>query len=547
MTATKGRMSDLTRVTPFDTRWFKHTTELFPPWVTEFREHQVKAAEEVVAAFDSGARVVWLDAPVGSGKTLIADMVRRRMVTRALYVCSTKSLQQQVLDDFGYARVLKGRANYGTQRAPFPTITCADCDMTGSVVEGTASCSWCEEPRECEYKVAKAQALGAELAVLNTAYFLNEANWMGGFSKQALTIIDESDLIERELMGFVSLELGRALLRSLRVTVPKKGSHMETIRVWLDQIVKPAAQTRSRGLGGGIDDTRERIRLGRLVQQIGQVMAREDGWVRQNDSEESLVLKPVDVRNDARRILWQHSDRWLLMSGTTISARMEAEALGVEGLEDREDIEWAEVKVPMTFPVENRPVYYCPIAHNVRAEQGNGAREEIARAARQVVAKYPDDKVLIHTHSYEMTRIVVTELGPNTITYTNARDRDAALEKFKAAEGGAVLVAPSMDRGVDLADDLARCIIITKIPYPNLGDRQVSERSHAKDGRLWYLVQTLRGLVQMTGRGMRSETDHADSWILDARFGKVWGRGKRLLPAWWVEAVETVSKRSLSS
>ena len=47
-----------------------------PAWATTFRDVQVQAVAEVLEAFEAGAKVVMLDAPTGTGKTLIAEMVR---------------------------------------------------------------------------------------------------------------------------------------------------------------------------------------------------------------------------------------------------------------------------------------------------------------------------------------------------------------------------------------------------------------------------------------------------------------------------------------
>ncbi len=99
------------------------------------------------------------------------------------------------------------------------------------------------------------------------------------------------------------------------------------------------------------------------------------------------------------------------------------------------------------------------------------------------------------------------------------------------------MLAPSMDRGVDFSHDDARVVVVCKIPYPYLGDRQVSARLHAVGGQSWYTIQTIRTLVQMTGRGVRSASDHAVTYILDKQFKQLYGQNRRMFPEWWREAV----------
>ena len=124
--------------------------------------------------------------------------------------------------------------------------------------------------------------------------------------------------------------------------------------------------------------------------------------------------------------------------------------------------------------------------------------------------------------------------------YDSAQDRESKLDEFKSAAPGAVLVASSMDRGVDLPDDQCRVVVIMKTPFLNLGDKQISTRLHSdkKGGQLWYNVNAIRTLVQMTGRGMRSPEDYCQTYILDEQFGRLYRENKFLFPEWWRAALK---------
>jgi Rad3-related DNA helicase len=59
-------------------------------------------------------------------------------------------------------------------------------------------------------------------------------------------------------------------------------------------------------------------------------------------------------------------------------------------------------------------------------------------------------------------------------------------------------------------------------------------------------VATIRTLVQMTGRGVRSADDWAVTYVLDGSFYKVLKDNRGLLPKWWREALDTrTTKRDL--
>lgn len=110
-----------------------------PAWAHTIRPAQQEAVDAIVRRFESGATVVLLDAPTGSGKTLVAELVRRKLGMRAVYVCSDRGLQDQVLRDFAYAQVIKGRRNYPTANRPdaFPELTADDCTGTAE-----RRCDW---------------------------------------------------------------------------------------------------------------------------------------------------------------------------------------------------------------------------------------------------------------------------------------------------------------------------------------------------------------------------------------------------------------------
>jgi ATP-dependent DNA helicase DinG len=99
-------------------------------------------------------------------------------------------------------------------------------------------------------------------------------------------------------------------------------------------------------------------------------------------------------------------------------------------------------------------------------------------------------------------------------------------------------VSPSMERGVSLDGDLARFIIILKCPYLYLGDKIVATRVYSgATGQSWYTASMLLTVLQMSGRGMRSEDDSCTTYILDSNFSKTLNRNARMLPHWWRDAI----------
>lgn len=199
------------------------------------------------------------------------------------------------------------------------------------------------------------------------------------------------------------------------------------------------------------------------------------------------------------------------------------------------------ITVPSSFPISRRPIYIHPIASLTRKTEEN-ALPLISQAVAKVVAKHPDDRILIHTVSYKLTTAIQKYLDNEghalrVVAYHSAAEKQRAIDTY-LCQPASILLAPSLDRGIDLPQDDCRIIIVCKVPFPNLGDKQISARIHRPGGNTWYAVRTIRSLVQMTGRGMRSELDSCESYILDKSFiDQIWRRSRHLIPQWWADAL----------
>jgi ATP-dependent DNA helicase DinG len=541
----------------------KHPLWRYPMWperFTSFQPHQIDAIVEATLAFNDND-IVLLDAPVGSGKTVIAEAIRRLMnVKGSVYVAHTKGLMDQFLADFPYAALLKGRANYATLTG-HPDITCAECNL--QLVEDPWSgnkrmaCDHCEPWVGCPYKVAKIQALGSRnpagewvdlpppVCVTNTAYFVSEANGPAGMSNRPFVIVDECDTLESILKGIVTLEISERVQKRFKLSPPDKKTVEEAWVEWLNDEALPKFVKAHGALKLEKDKTvaqaKEFTFLTRMVDKLvvlDQLL--KDGNALYDGYETGkIAFKPVSMRMSAPDMLWAHASQWLCMSGTIVDAQSFVDDLGI----DLTGRPWTVVKVPMTFPVANRPIRVKSVA-NMTHKNKETAWPKMVAGMAEIMVKRPDDRILVHTVSYEFAKYCEERLKAEGLNrpfyqYANAGEREETLERFKLAPSG-VMLAPSMDRGVDLPGDLCRVGIICKMPFLSLGDKTVQKRLYGTPGgRLWYQVQTVRSLIQMTGRNVRGPDDYGENWILDGQFtNNVWKESRYLLPDYWKEAID---------
>lgn len=339
-----------------------------PPLPAKFQEvfpHQFHAAVEIFNAFERGEQIVIAEAPPGTGKTLLGELVRRMLETPALYVCTTKSLQDQFMADFPYAKLLKGRSNYPTLDYPdrffssfTDRLTAADCQKSRADLPAcgncpddahapdTMHCVNCHPVHRCPYEVAKYEALRAkQLAVINTSYFLAEVNHVGKFSAKpeddfttkiphfGLIIMDEADLLESELLSQVEVVISDRMQKKYGINKPKHKTVETSWPAWADETYQTLSSVLDRMPESPSD--RELAREKKSVEQLLTkllLLKRElpnGGWVYDgyNSKFNDIIFRPIKVNTFGQEMIWKHGPKFLLMSGSFIDPQSEVEDL----------------------------------------------------------------------------------------------------------------------------------------------------------------------------------------------------------------------------
>ena len=252
-----------------------------------------------------------------------------------------------------------------------------------------------------------------------------------------------------------------------------------------------------------------------------------------------LELKPLYIKRFFAGLLGDMADHLLLMSATILDFRLLRENLGLD------PSDCAFIRVPSTFPKENRPIYYNPVGQMTFKHYRQPLPKIIAEVER-MLCHYQDFRGIIHCHSFRLGDALWEGLSPQLrariIYQKNLGSSDVraeALQRLEESVNG-VLLAPAFHEGLDLVDDRSRFQIICKVPYPDLkASRQLGERVKDKQtGWKYYQWLTALKLVQCVGRSVRHPDDWANTHILDASFAKFSHRAKGILPGWFREAVQ---------
>lgn len=546
------------------------------------RPHQKDVLDQIESALGSGKKFIILEAPVGFGKSAVAAALCRHL--RSAYVLtSTKQLQEQYSADFGFTTVM-GKSNF-TCLVPTSSgrlVACSKgrCEADWSLSDCPHYLSFdqyelhlkgqCDRESKCE-KVLRRQGEGKlctyykqkwdsfrqKVTVGNYAFFFSELKFTEDVRKRKLLVCDEAHDLERQLVGSASFTLRTSTIRQYQApdgpefAVPYEQGMDANAVDWL----RPLEDAKQVLKGFHDKHDGDLTMQDRLISCRGMLESLEkftdalkddqENWVVSGVKKtttidpygggaslvDEVVFQPLDISAFTSQ-LFGTAETVLLMSATVFSDELLCSALGIP-MDRAQFIRVAE----SSFPVENRRIYAMDIAKLSRTTL-DASLEGIAKAVDEIMDRHPDERGVVHTTSYYQANYIiehVSERNRARLVSTEGSIARSELLQAHGATGASVLISPSLYQGVDLKDDLARFQVIVKVPYSDLSDRRTQVKMQRERG--WYDLQTALRLVQTYGRSVRSETDHAATYVLDSNFTSFVRTHKELFPAYFLEAL----------
>ena len=493
-----------------------------------------------------------VQAPPGVGKSHIA-MTLARWSGDAYLLTSQKVLQDQYEREFGAElQIVKGRDNYACDHYPTERVP--------------TSRGACRRPRgplcQCPYARARTAALEGPIFCTNTAYFATLRHWHAErLRRRRLLVVDEAHNLEAQLAsvftaGF-SPEQMRAWFGAPLPRLTSADDYRPLLAEHLDRLEGRLAATR-RELEAlrppeSAADVFLRIPPSRAEQELiaqrddlEAALARVHFFLDAEDAEwivryppdaaATLELVPLTVAAMVRELFAESAELVVLSSAHLGPKRAVAECFGL----DEGGVRAFAGASP--FPVEQRRIVYRPVGALSRTSLA-ALEPALFAAVALILAEHPAEKGLIHAPSYAAGERLVRDLAARApaharrliwVESTEAKAR--ALDAHRASPAATVLVSPSLREGVDLPDDFLRFQIVTKMPFPDLGDPWTAARRE-RDPR-WYALETAKALVQAYGRSCRHADDHGVTYVLDAQFERFLTRYRVLLPEWFLDAAE---------
>ena len=533
----------------------------FPPGFTPRPEQArllASLADAIAEALDdpTAPRVFVVEAPPGIGKSHIA-LALARWSGDAYLLTSQKLLQDQYEREFGAdLQLVKGRDNYLCERYPEARVP--------------TSRGMCRRPRgplcQCPYARAKAAALAGPIFCTNTSYFATLRHWRADqLRKRRLLIIDEAHNLEAQLVSVFTVAFPPELTKAwFGGPLPRLDAaeayralmreHLERLDGQLEALTRALEVMRPSGVPPetflSIPPSRAEQELMVERESLETALARVRFFVDAEDREwvvryppepgATLELVPLTVASMARELLGESADFVVLSSAYLGHRSALAECFGLEEAAVRS------LASDSPFPLAQRRIDYRPVG---ALSKTSLARLEPAlfTEVAAILDAHPHEKGLIHAPSYAAGRRLVADLAARApalarrlIWVESAEAKARALELHRASPAPTVLVSPSLREGVDLPDDFLRFQVVTKMPYPDLGDPWTAAR-RARDPR-WYALETAKALVQAYGRSCRHADDHGLTYVLDRQFERFLAHYRALLPPWFLDAVRAAMR-----
>lgn len=515
----------------------------------EFRQHQEKAIGDIIDSIEDGNRFTILNAPVGSGKSLLGYITAKYFENKGhhhTYLCTgTKILQSQYIQDFKDVKTIKGRANF--QCYTEPLLDCANgmcqshsnfhCESKPILKEDWifdgAPLPW--DPIEidgikrfygdpefdemftknmCPYWKQKINGIMSPITMLNYDYLISDLRFVQHLPHRKLLVADEAHNIEKILM--------RQLETSFSPSVVFKETDFmfkESVNIvdWIEQVAEVADRYKKRIKTVESEKTKKRMeeKYHKFVTLHTLLEDNPANWVFTKDKNSKGVyytFKPIMI-SEYSRLIFSIAEHVLLMTGTVLKQDIFARDLGID--------DFSYIEIPSVIPSCNRPI--------VKMYAGSMARSSIDATMPNMIAtikmlaeKHKNEKGLINTYTYSIANRLQKALGSDSrFMFHDQNNKEKVFERFKKDKTNKILVSPVAFEGIDLSYDVARFHLIVKDPFPNIGDKQLSTRDSIDYGYIFR--DRCRVLSQAYGRCIRGPSDYAVTYLLDSRIENLLG------------------------
>ena len=522
-----------------------------------YRGNQEQALADIRAAFEAGNDVVLVRAPTGSGKSLLARAIAGSARTAgeaeanepigAYYTTPQVSQLDDVASDdlLEDLEIIRGKNNYS---CILPGETDTPVDQAPCNRERMFDC---QVKHRCPYFSDRSIAANRPIAAMTLAYFMQTAG-SDVFGQRDVVVVDEAHGLAEWAEMYATIDLSPRRVPVWGDVQPPDIDGPDDAEGYAEKVMRIASRRQEELRGNAEldpDEVAERDRLTELISELQWFL--EDyrdpdsatTWVvdQPDGAGTAVTIKPMNPERYLKHTVWDRGQKFALLSATILSKDAFCAGAGLD------PSRVALVEVDHTFPVENRPLYDVTRG-KMTYEERDRTLPEMAEVLVRIMQAHPDEKGLVHCHSYGIQERLVDLLGEygvdERIRVHDRENRDAVLSTWKRSDGNEVFLSVKMEEALDLEGDLARWQLLCKAPYPNTRDSRVAQR--LEDGQWgWYYRAALRTVIQACGRVVRAPDDYGATYLGDSSLLDLFERARTDMPDWFAEQVDRMSTPDL--
>ena len=538
------------------------------------RKEQKEALNFIEAEYQKNKlnKFFLLNLPVGSGKShlalMIADWYKKNVnkLAKVDIITNSKLLQDQYSNEYESISDLKGKDNYEceqyscscAQGAEFNRLNKTSCDS-------------------CPYTSAKESFISGNMSLTNFYLYILYAIYNPKLLESRdsrVLIVDEAHEFDDVMSDFITIKVTENMVKRFKFadeySIMKQLKAVTSISNYVDFLkylngeVLTTLESMEKGMStsprnvkqdkrdlkinkliGGKNSDVKTMQLATDLRQLQlkiEIFLKEykenpNNWVletyyNEKLKQKELSLEPIWAYDYLDKYVFSNYDMVVLMSGTILDKSLFCQLNGL----DVSKAVYYSIRSP--FNPKNRPIFYMPLGKMSYKSKEETFKKYIPYI-QKLLDKYKNKKGIIHTNSFELAKWIEQSINDPRLIFHDSSNKDEMLKLHKESEEPTVIVSPSMDTGVSFDNDDARFQIIAKVPYPSLGSQKNKLRQSNNPD--WYAWKTVSGLVQMSGRPVRSEIDYADTIILDGSFGDVIKHSSHFIPDWIQEAIKKIN------
>jgi len=538
------------------------------------RKEQKEALNFIEAEYQKNKlnKFFLLNLPVGSGKShlalMIADWYKKNVnkLAKVDIITNSKLLQDQYSNEYESISDLKGKDNYECEQY--------SCSCAQGAEFNRLNKTSCES---CPYTSAKESFISGNISLTNFYLYILYAIYNPKLLESRdsrVLIVDEAHEFDDVMSDFITIKVTENMVKRFKFTdeysIMKQLKAVTSISNYVDFLkylngeVLTTLESMEKGMStsprnvkqdkrdlkinkliGGKNSDVKTMQLATDLRQLQlkiEIFLKEykenpNNWVletyyNEKLKQKELSLEPIWAYDYLDKYVFSNYDMVILMSGTILDKNLFCQ---LNGLDVAKAVYYS-IRSP--FNPKNRPIFYMPLGKMSYKSKEETFKKYIPYI-KKLLDKYKNKKGIIHTNSFELAKWIEQSIRDPRLIFHDSSNKDEMLKLHKESEEPTVIVSPSMDTGVSFDNDDARFQIIAKVPYPSLGSQKNKLRQSNNPD--WYAWKTVSGLVQMSGRPVRSEIDYADTIILDGSFGDVIKHSSHFIPDWIQEAIKKIN------